>query len=58
LGVIFAEVVEQPKPQIPPRPVMPPEAAAFLKLKKIKFTLDKHKKKLTSRKKQPTFHHP
>ena len=23
------EVVEQPEPQIPPRPVMPPEAAAF-----------------------------
>ena len=37
-----AEVVEQPKPQIPPRPVMPPEAAAFLKLQKIKATLDKH----------------
>lgn len=35
------EVVEQPKPQIPPRPVMPPEAAAFPKLQKIKVTLDK-----------------
>ena len=37
-----AEVTEQHKPQIPPRPVMPPEAAAFLKLQKIKATLDKH----------------
>ncbi len=35
------DVVEQPKPQIPPRPVMPPEAAAFPKLQKIKVTLDK-----------------
>ena len=37
-----AEVVEQPKPQIPPRPVMPPEAAAFPRLQKVKITLDKH----------------
>ncbi len=37
-----AELIGQPKPQIPPRPVMPPEAAAFLKLQKIKATLDKH----------------
>ena len=37
-----AEVVEQPKPQIPSRPVRPPEAAAFPKLQKIKATLDKH----------------
>lgn len=37
-----AEVVEQPKPQIPPRPVMPPEAAAFPRLQKVKVTLDKH----------------
>ncbi len=36
------EVAEQPKPQIPPRPVMPPEAAAFLRLQKIKVMLDKH----------------
>ena len=36
------EVAEQPKPQIPPRPVMPPEAAAFPRLQKIKVTLDKH----------------
>ena len=36
-----AEVVEQTQPQIPPRPVMPPEAAAFPKLQKIKITLDK-----------------
>ena len=35
------EVVEQPKPQIPPRPVVPPESAAFPKLQKIKVTLDK-----------------
>ena len=35
------EVVEQPKPQIPPRPVMPLEAAAFPRLQKIKVTLDK-----------------
>ena len=35
------EVVEQPEPQIPPRPVMPPEAAAFPKLQKIKVSLDK-----------------
>ena len=35
------EVVEQPKRQIPPRPVMPPEAAAFPKLQRIKITLDK-----------------
>ena len=40
--VLEAEVVEQPKPQIPPRPIMPPEAAAFPKLQKIKVTLDKH----------------
>lgn len=37
-----AEVVEPPKSQIPPRPVMPPEAAAFSKLQKIKIALDKH----------------
>ena len=37
-----AEVVEQPKPQIPPKPVMPPEATAYPKLRKIKTALDKH----------------
>lgn len=37
-----AEVVEPPTPQIPPRLVMPPEAAAYPKLKKVKITLDKH----------------
>ena len=36
------EVVEQPKPQIPPRPVMPPEAAAFPRLQKVNVILDKH----------------
>ena len=36
------KVIEQPKPQIPPRPVMPPEAAAFPRLQKVKVTLDKH----------------
>ena len=35
------EIAEQSKPQIPPRPVMPLEAAAFPKLQKIKITLDK-----------------
>ena len=35
------EVVEQPKPPIPPRPIMPPEAAAFPRLQKVKVTLDK-----------------
>ncbi len=35
------EVTEPPKRQIPPRPVMPPEAAAFPRLQKIKVTLDK-----------------
>ena len=34
--------VEQPNPQIPPRPLMPPEAASFPKLQKVKVTLDKH----------------
>lgn len=37
-----AEVVEQPRPQIPPRPVMPPESIAFPRLQKVKVTLDKH----------------
>ena len=37
-----AEVVEQPRTQIPPRPVMPPESIAFPRLKKFKVTLDKH----------------
>ena len=37
-----AEIVEQPNPQIPPRPIMPPEATAFLRLQKVKVTLDKH----------------
>ena len=37
-----AEVVELTKPQIPPRPVMPPEATAFPRLQKVKATLDKH----------------
>lgn len=37
-----AEVVEQPKPQIPPKPVMSPEVAAFPRLQKVKVTLDKH----------------
>ena len=36
------EVAEQPKPQIPSRPVMPPEAATFPRLQKVKVTLDKH----------------
>ena len=36
------EIAEQSKPQIPPRPIMPPEAAAFPRLQKIKVTLDKH----------------
>ena len=35
------EVVEPPKLQIPPRPVMPPETAAFPRLQKVKVTLDK-----------------
>lgn len=34
-------VIETPKSQIPPRPVMPPEAAAYPKLRKIKTALDK-----------------
>ena len=37
-----AEIVEQPKPQIPSRPLMPPEAAAFPKLQKVNVILDKH----------------
>ena len=40
--VTEAKIVEQPKQQIPPRPVMPPEAAAFPKLQKVKVTLDNH----------------
>ena len=39
--VTKTEVIEAPKPQIPPRPVMPPEAAAYPKLRKIKTALDK-----------------
>ena len=35
------DIVEQPKPQIPPRPVIPPEASAFTRLQKVKVTLDK-----------------
>ena len=35
------EVTEQPKPQIPPRPVTPPEVAAFPKFLKVKTALDK-----------------
>lgn len=35
-------VIEQPKPQIPPRPIIPPEATAFPRLQKVKVTLDKH----------------
>lgn len=40
--VLETDVVELPKPQIPPRPVMPPEATAFPRLQKVKVTLDKH----------------
>ena len=40
--VLETEVVELPKQQIPPRPVMPPEATAFPRLQKVKVTLDKH----------------
>ena len=36
-----AEIVEHPNPQIPPRPVMPPEATAFPRLQKVKVSLDK-----------------
>ena len=36
-----AEVIEAPKPQIPPRPVMSSEAAAYQKFRKIKTALDK-----------------
>ena len=36
------EFVEQPKSQIPPRPVIPPEAVAFPRFQKVKVTLDKH----------------
>ncbi len=32
---------EQPKPEIPQRPVLPPEAAAYPKLLKVKTALDK-----------------
>ena len=39
--VPIPEVADQPKTQIPPRPVMPPEAAAFSKLLKVKTALDK-----------------
>lgn len=39
--VLETEVTEPSKPQIPPRPVMPPEAAAFPRLQKIKVALDK-----------------
>ena len=42
--ILETEIAEQPKPQIPPRPVMPPEAADFPKLQKIDATLDKHNK--------------
>lgn len=35
-----ADVLEQQKPQIPPRPVMPPDVAAYLKYKKIKDELN------------------
>ena len=41
VNVPETKVIEQPKPQIPPRPVMPPEAAAFPRLQKVKVTLDK-----------------
>lgn len=40
--VLQVEVVEQPKLQILPRPIMPPEATAFPRLQKVKVTLDKH----------------
>ena len=40
--VLETDVVELPKPQIPLRPVMPPEATAFPRLQKVKVTLDKH----------------
>ena len=40
--VLETEVTEPPKQQIPPRPVMPPEATAFPRLQKVKVTLDKH----------------
>ena len=36
-----AEVAEQPKPQMPPRPVMPLEVAVFPRFQKIKVSLDK-----------------
>ena len=39
--VLQVEVVEQPKLQILPRPIMPPEATAFPRLQKVKVTLDK-----------------
>lgn len=39
-----AEVTEQPKQKIPPRPVIPPEAAVLPKLQKIEATLNKHNK--------------
>ena len=39
--VLETEVTEQSKSQIPPKPIMPPEAAAFPKLQKIKISLDK-----------------
>lgn len=42
--VTKTEVIEVPKPQIPPRPVMPPEAAAYPKFRKIKIALDTHNK--------------
>ena len=44
--VLEAEVVEQPKPQIPPRPIMPPEAAAFPRLQKVKVNLDKQNRRI------------
>ena len=41
LTITKTEVIEAPKPQIPPRPVMSPEAAAYPKFQKIYALLNK-----------------
>ena len=40
--VTQAKSVEASKPQIPPKPVIPPDASAYTKLSEIKAKLDKH----------------
>lgn len=56
--VTQAKSVEASKPQIPPKPVIPPDASAYTKLSEIKAKLDKHNRIIIVNSYLQIYHHP